>query len=205
MEQPDISQLELNEPNVNHDEYDVGGFTPPPPARTPDGKAIVYWGQAPQEITFGPTKGNYLMAEIDPVTVVDATVPLPNGGVQGYEIRYTRASATPFTIRRGPKKGQKLNASMLGNYLRSHGIALSGTPTNEDLVAATRATTGRNFPFLLDWEAYDKDRKVTVVEGYANFPNDPDNPGWKLPFIEKDGKRFWAQARIARFVDQVTP
>ena len=67
----------------------------------------------------------------------------------------------------------------------------------------TITTAGITCKVPIDWEAYDSDAQTTIADKWEQFPEDPDQPGQRQPFIERDGKRFWARAGVKRFVDQV--
>ncbi len=205
---PDVAQMNLNEPDVNHDEYVSGsGFQAPPPVKRADGSIITYWGKVTDELEFTGTnrdndsEGNsYLLANFGPVFIERADGGLPDGA-EGYEIRYASASAKPFTRKKGPNKGQPMNASMLGNYLRAHGIKLSGVPQNADYIRAAEGTAGRVFPFTLEWETYDGETRETLLKGYDNYPLNGDSS--RNPTITtKDGRNLTARARIRGFIDQ---
>ena len=147
----DVSQLNLAQPDsINWDEYQDGGkgFAPPPAGR--------YWGIAPESFTFKPTQERKLMAVIDPITIA------PGQEGAGYQVRFSNASV---------KKFEKREGSMLGDYLRSHGI-VSQPRTNEEYAALVESTAGRQFEFMLNWEAYCKQCQTTAAKGFKNFPND---------------------------------
>lgn len=181
MSQNDLAGLNLNEPeNVNWEQYNPqSSFQAPPPALGPDGKPIVYYGQAPKEFTFGATKenaqgegGGLLEALIDPITIVKS------GSADGYQIRFTRASVRKFT-----KNGKTVEASQLGNYLKAAG-SVAKPQKNAEYVAAVKQTAGKVFPFTLDWSAYNKDTGERV-DGYLNFPEDPQRPGQRKAILKQ--------------------
>lgn len=175
----DISQLSLQAPDsIEWDQYQSSGeFMPPPPK----GK---YMGQAPTAFAFGGTAKGQLSVTIDPIVIQGPTS-------QGYKVRFTRASVTRWPNKMG---------SMLGDYLRSNGV-VAQPQTNEEYVSLVEATSNRVFPFLLDWEAYDKETGETT-KGYDSFPSDGN--GGRIPYIiTNDGRKVYANARVQSFVSSV--
>lgn len=180
----DIAGLGLKEPEqVDWNNYNPqSNFQAPPPAIGPDGKPVVYYGQAPKEFTFDATKenaqgegGGLLEVLIDPIVIVKS------GPADGYTLRFTRASVRKF------KKGDKeINASMLGNYLQACG-SNAKPQKNSEYVAAVKQTAGKVFPFILDWSAYNKDTGERV-DGYMNFPEDPERPGQRKAILKAGDK-----------------
>jgi len=173
----DLSGLNLKQPQ----QTDWDNFNPqskyqaPPPAIGADGKPIVYYGQAPKEFAPGATPDGLLSVRIDPITIVKSG----SLGVDGYVIRFTDASLTPFKN----KNGEPTNAHKLGTYLRACG-SIAKPQTNEEYMAAVRATAGKVFAFILDWEARNKDTGERV-RGYKNFPDDPERPGQKKAILKQ--------------------
>ena len=195
---PDTMTYKVPPPEM-FDDYDTGQWVPPPQAKEigADGKAkaMVYTATAPaaDKFSFRADRNGFLMAVIEGIKLST-----------DYEIRYTYASSAPF-----PKKDKAgnvtgtRNASTFGNYLRAHGMSVRPS-TPEEYENLALATAEREFQCTLDWEAYDGDTQTTVADKWDAFPDDPEHPGQKIPYIERaDGKRFWARAGIKRFVDQV--
>ena len=197
--------LGLKEPSqIDWDNYNPGSkYQAPPPALGGDGKAITYTGQLPTAITQEQDDAGYRRYLLDPIKLVK------NGnGVDGYTIRFTRASVKPFE-----KNGKVQNASSVGNVLRSAGVNSKPQRTAE-YDAAMNAVKGRVITFTVDWEARNKDTGETV-RGYANFPDDPDRPGHKKAILKagdvyktKEGETktvesevLFANARVRYFVD----
>ena len=180
------------------DDYDTGQWTPPPQAkeRGLDGKAkfIQYQAIVPlaDKFSWRGDKNGFLMLVIDGIKLTT-----------GYEFKKDYLSSAPF-----PKKDKAgnvtgtRNASTLGNYFRAHGMSVRPS-TEDEYKAYAEATAGREFSVTIDWEAYDSDSQSTIADSFDSFPDDPDNLGQKLAYIERNGKRFWARARIKRYVDQV--
>lgn len=183
----DISQLNFTEPGqTDWDNYGKSGWTPPPPAKGPDGQYIVYTGVAksigieeayPEKDDNGQT---YLTLQLNDLTIADP------GKYQGYELKFTKAGRKPYTSvgpdgKRVPKKG---NPSRLGDYLRSAGS--QGKPqTNPEYLATAKQAAGRKFQFSIEWEAKDKDTGEQI-KGYDAFPDDPINGGKKAILKEGD-------------------
>ena len=193
-----LDTLKVPDPAM-FDDYDVGGWTPPPQAKAigPTGKPefITYRLTTPNadKFEFRPDRNGFLMAVVDGFAVEGAN----------YTLRKEYLSSAPF-----PKKDKAgnvtgtRNASQLGNYFRAHGLAVRPA-TAQEYESFALATAGRQFSATLDWSAYDSDRGVEVAKSWDAFPDDPDNPGQKLAYIEQDGKRFWARAGVKRYVDQI--
>ena len=169
----DTAGLTLKEPQqIDWDNYNPGKkYQAPPPAKGGDGKAIVYTGQLPNTIGTEQDNDGYRRYTLDPIKLIK------NGnGVDGYVIRFTRASVKPFE-----KNGKVQNASAVGNVLRSAGVSAKPQRTAE-YDAAMNAVKGRVISFTVDWEARNKETGETV-RGYDNFPNDPDRPGQKKAIL----------------------
>lgn len=167
----DTAGINLKEPDqIDWANYNPGGkYQAPPPAVGVDGKPAVYYGTAPQFKT-GPdgrllneevTDEGLLQVIIDPIKITKS------GSADGYEIRFTRASVRQFT----GKDGKPKNASMLGNYLRAAGVTAK-PQKNQEYRSAVVMTSGKIFPFTVDWFAKNKETGE-VVRGYNNFPVDP--------------------------------
>src|SRR3990167_3279526 len=116
----DVAGVNLKEPDkMDWENYNPGSkFVAPPPALGPDGKAIVYFAQAPDAFTYkdflGATEDGYRTFLIDPLTIVRS-----GNGADGYKLRFTRVSVRKFLNKR---TGEPVNASTAGNYLRAAGI-----------------------------------------------------------------------------------
>lgn len=195
----------LNEPNqIDWDNYNPGSkYQTPPDAIGADGKAIVYTGQLPTDVVQEADRDNYRQYLLDPIKLVK------NGqGVDGYVIRFTRASIKPFE-----RDGKVQNASPVGNLLRSAGVTAKPQRTTE-YDAAMNTVKGRVVSFTIDWFAKNKETGE-MVRGYANFPDDPDRPGKKKAILkagdqykDKEGnvktvqsEVLFANAQVRYFVD----
>ena len=195
---PDVMQQYKVPPPEMFDEYDTGQYIPPPQAKEPDGRGGFKYAQfqatapSPDGITFRADRNGFLMAVIKGLKL--------DGG---YELRHEYASSAPF-----PKKDKQgnvigtRNASSFGNYLRAFGLAARPT-TQAEYESLAHATAGMPCTVTIDWEAYNSETQTTVADKWEQFPEDPERPGCRQPFIEQDGKRFWARAGVKRFVDQV--
>lgn len=193
---PAIEMYKVPPPEM-FDDYDTGQYVPPPQAKSigPDGKAkfTLFTVTAPtaEKFSFRADRNGFLMAVVDGFTIGD------------YQLRKEYLSSAPF-----PKKDRAgnvigtRNASQFGNYLRAHGLAVRpSTPDEYEQYALT--TAGREFQASIDWSAYDNDTQTEIASKWEEFPDDPAQPGSKLPYIERDNKRFWARASIKRYVDLV--
>lgn len=206
----DTAGLAYTEPDkMDWDNYNPGSrYTPPPQCGVvgEDGKfhPTTFFGQLPQTITAEVNQTTNLRQYlIDPIKLVRS------GSSDGYEIRFTRAGVNKFKN----KKGEPINASMVGNLLRSVGVTAKPQRTAE-YDAAMNLIRGKVAAFTLDWTARNKETGETV-EGYANFPDDPERPGQKKAILKagdtyrtKDGTTdtvksevLFANARIRYFVD----
>jgi len=179
----DVSQLGLDSPDpIDYDQYDEGGGSAAtlPPTLDEEGNNIIFTLEVGEKIAFSRAQSSgKLMATIDTMKVVE-----PEGGG---EVRFTRASSKQFE-----RKGKPINASQMGNFLRSAGIELPRNPTNQDLADACEAAKGALVRAVCDWRAYDKETRTTY-EGYTNFPLREDGsrtPGLRpgTVFAEKDWK-----------------
>lgn len=175
----DVAQTNLKEPEkTDWDNYNSGGskWAPPPPPVGSDGKPIVYYGVV-ESATETEADEGYLNYLLDPIKIIRS------GAADGQIIRFTRASVKPFMKRDkdGVLQPMKGNPTKIGNFLRSVGLKV--TPqTNADYRMAIRTAVGKAFPFVGDWEAYNKDTQETV-RGYAAFPDDPERPGQKKAIL----------------------
>ena len=182
------------------DDYDVGGWTPPPQAKQlgaggkPEFIPYRLTTPSPDKFEYKADRNGFWMAVVDGFEVAGAN----------YTLRKEYLSSAPF-----PKKDKAgnvigtRNASTIGNYFRAHGLA-ARPGTAQEYEAYLQATAGREFGATLDWSAYDADKGQEVASKWEQFPDDPEKPGQKLPYIEtSDGKRFWARAGIKRYVDVI--
>jgi hypothetical protein len=188
------------------DDYDTGGeYIPPPQAKTIEKgrpRFVQFEAQAPNydaiklkdaEGKWLKTRDGYLKAILEGIKLVES----------GYTIQQTHVGTAQYKkYKAGQPTGEMRNASPFMDYLRAHGIDLKPSAASEYEEYA-RATADRSFKVTIDWNAYDKDSQTDVAEKWEEFPDDPANPGQKLPYIEKDGKRFWARASIKRFVSAI--
>lgn len=167
----------LREPDqIDWDNYNPGSkYQAPPPALGPDNKPIQYFvqlkGKYEEAKDFGTTDEGLRSYQIGPLTVVKS------GSADGYKINYAYVSTKQFE-----KDGKKLNASTVGNLLKSAGIN-NKPQKNAEYDQAVRATAGRVVPVTLDWEARNKDTGEKV-SGYLAFPLDPDRPGQRKAILK---------------------
>ena len=175
----DTAQLNLREPEqVDWDNLGATStYAPPPPALDASMKPITYQGIA-KEIKVEADKEGYLQFMIDPVV-------LKGNGADGTQVRFTRASAAPFT-----KKGEngeripiKGNPNKAAQFLRSAGLTVK-PQTNAEYIASAERVKNRPFHFTIDWEAYNKDTGESV-RGYLAFPEDPERPGQRKSILRR--------------------
>jgi len=206
----DTAGLKYTEPEqMDWDHYNPSSKYAPPPqcgVLGPDGKltSTIFYGTLPkvivEEISATTQLRQYLL---DPIVLVRS------GESDGYQIRFTRASVKKWA----GKDGKPINASMVGNLLKSVGITAKPQRTVE-YDAAMKLAAGKVAAFTIDWQARNKDTGE-VVEGYANFPDDPLRPGMKKTVLKegdtyrtKEGAEakvtspvLFANARVRFFVD----
>jgi hypothetical protein len=117
------------------------------------------------DFTFGETKAGYLSATIDP------TITGPSS--EGYTVRYVKMSAKTYT------QDERVTSQM-AQFLAACGDKrnLSGDP--KEAVEAVLQQSGKEFPAILDWRAYNK-RTGEATEGMDSFP--PDGQGGYLPWV----------------------
>lgn len=175
----DMAQTQLAEPNqIDWDNYNpTSKWIAPPPALGVDGAPITYFGQikalgAWSDKDFGVTKDTPPLRQyqVGPLTLVKS------GASDGYLIRFAYVSTKQFE-----KNGKPINASSVGNFLKSAGLTAK-PQTNAQYDAAIRATSGRVVSFTIDWEARNKDTGEEV-RGYLAFPDDPTRPGQKKAIL----------------------
>lgn len=181
---------QLREPDqIDWDNYNPGSkYQAPPPVIGPDGKPIQYYVQikpkfdgtlAPTGLMegkdFGVTDDGDRSYQVGPLTVVKS------GSADGYKINFAYVSTKQFE-----KDGKKLNASTVGNYLKSAGIN-SKPQKNAEYDKAVLASAGRVVPVTIDWEARNKDTGEKV-SGYLAFPMDPDRPGQRKAILKAGDK-----------------
>ena len=163
------------------DAYDRPALPPPPSQR--------YLFRAPETFTYEDHDG-MLRVVVAPLEIIDAPE-----GTDG-RIRFDRCSAKPRTM------GRLAGSSRLTDYLRACGVEPVRSQNVQDWVTAIEQTAGAHFEAMLDWDCYDSETKEQLVRTYQDFPDDPENPGVKLPYgIEPtSGRKVPARARIRYYV-----
>lgn len=162
----DLSALKLKKmEQTNWEEYPVGGGT--------FGKLLPpgeYVGVAPDKFEF-EAKDGYLQAKLEIVKIID--VP------EGYndEVRYVYLSTKPRD------KGRRKGSCSAGDYLLATGSEDRPGSDPQEWADAIEATAGAQFKFVLGWDCYDSETEKNVARNYDEFPNDPNNPGEKLPYV----------------------
>lgn len=168
----DISQINLKEPApVDWENYGkVGTYQTPPETRDAKGDFVIFYGTGTP--VQDESNEGWLQYLIDPLTI-------KNGPSDGYIVRFSRVNTRPYQDGKGnPKKG---NPNSLADYLRATGISAK-PQTNSEYQAAVRLVGNKSFPFVADWEAYNKDTQEKV-RGFFNFPADPDRPGHRKAIL----------------------
>jgi hypothetical protein len=173
----DIAQTNLREPEkADWDSFGKSSYQAPPPAVDSAGNQIVYFA-TPDTIAVSDPDDGYLNYVMD-VKIVRAGAP-----VDGTKLRLW-ASTRPYTYvdASGDRVAKKGNPNKLADFLRACGVSAK-PQTNAEYQAAVKASSGKTFPFVLDWVAKNKDTGE-VVKGYLNFPDDPDRPGSKKSILK---------------------
>jgi hypothetical protein len=209
----DIAQVKLREPEqVDWENYGkTSTYIAPPPAVGVDGKYLVYKAvvekatEKASDYAVDDDGNPYLNFLLDPFKIAE-------GDAKGYLIKFTEVSTKPFTkLVNGERVAIKGNPNALANYLRA--VGLTAKPqSNDQYRAAVRAAVGRQFSFVGEWEARNKDTGEKI-QGYKNFPDDPDRPGQKKSILKAgdfytvsdrngsvtDTKRVEAEVMFANF------
>jgi hypothetical protein len=178
----DVAQMDLVEPDqISFDKYEDGGpknFGPPPEGRYFARVPLIPAGDDPE--VFQKTQQNYLKIKIDPLEIIDG----------GYKVRFTTLSAKKYSNREG---------NQILDFIHACGLDLR-PQTNEDYKNAVRQCSGRTCQFGLVWEAYNKNDQ-TSTKGAKNFPVGEDGkPQSWLPDPYEDGKKIYANGRVAYWV-----
>lgn len=184
----DLSGLNLKKLDpTNWDEYPPGGGVRKRPH--PAGK---YFAKAPalKDIKFDTQDGH--LRFVNKATIQDAD-PERDDTVFDY------VNNKPFA------KGKRKGASRMGDFLRAVGSDATPGADHQEWADAVEEAAEGVFPFILDWDAYDSEEEKQVADTYDDFPDDPNRPGEKLPYIEVtrangDRKRLAARQRIKFYV-----
>jgi len=170
--------------------FDPTGLKGPDPTQWDDREfegpvpAGRYTFKAPTDFEFYEDEG-YLGV------VMDLSIEDPPEGYYN-SIRFVRASFKP------KRSG---NGSRLTDYLKACGIPPLGTNNVDEAMGAVRSTAGCFFEAEVSWRCWDKDAQVVLANNYQDFPDNPDKPGEKLPYVTNpDGKKVPARANIFYFV-----
>jgi hypothetical protein len=143
-----------------------------------------YTFKAPADFEFYEDEG-YLGV------VMDLTIESPPEGYYD-SIRFVRASFKP------KRSG---NGSRLTDYLKACGIPPLGTNNVEEAMEAVRSTVGCLFDAEVSWRCWDKDAQEVLANNYQDFPDNPEKPGEKFPYvINTEGKKVPGRANIFYFV-----
>lgn len=179
---------------IDFEKYQDGGgsgkdYAPPAEGRY-IGKAPIFKDDGTDIISesnsFGRTNAGYLKLNVDGITLVD--------GKPGYTIRYQTLSAKKYAAREG---------SQVLDFLRACGIAAK-PKTDQELRAACKMASGRNFTFQLVWEAYNKDTQENY--SIADMEIDPMDASKRLSYkIDPydSSKKWFANGKVRYFVSAI--
>lgn len=172
-------------------DFDPAGLKGPDPTQWDDREfegpvpAGRYAFKAPDEFNF-TEDGGYLGVEMD-LEIQDPP--------EGYytTIRYVRASFKP------KRSG---NGSRLVDYLKACNVPVLGSDDPTTAMAAVQSTAGCFFEAEVSWRCWDKDAQEVLANNYQDFPENPDKPGEKLPYVisPASGRKVPARAGIFYFV-----
>jgi hypothetical protein len=189
MGQVDISGLKLKKVDkTDWDQYPAGGGGPIAPPHLP-GR---YYFKVPdvKDMQFEAKDG-------DLVCIMDLSIENPEAGKDAI-LKFERISTKPY------QKGKRKGATRAGDFLRACGSdAKPGSDPQEwaDAIAECALAVGQCW---VDWDCYDSEGEVSLADSYDDFPDDPNKPGEKLPYIVKGegekARRFRARQRIRSYV-----
>jgi hypothetical protein len=171
--------------------FDPTGLKGPDPTQWDDREfegpvpAGRYVFKAPMDFTFREDEG-YLGVEMD-LEIQDPP--------EGYysSIRFVKASFKP------KRSG---NGSRLTDYLKACRLEPLSTDNAETAMDAVRSTAGCLFEAEVSWRCWDQEAQEVLANNYQDFPDNPDKPGEKLPYVVSpgSGKKVPARANIFYFV-----
>lgn len=227
-----MSEYKVPDP-AEFDTYDTGQFVPPPQPKEKNDKGkfayVIFTATAPglkgietrnENDKFLTTKeGGYLKAVVRDLRLNDS----------GYVIQQSHVSSKQYNKRDkdGNITGTRA-ASPAMDYFRAFGLDIKPA-SGEDYEALFQQTAGNVAQVTIDWSAYDSDTDTNVADKWEDFPlvaveddkgrgyvsqeaaeaagatgiTDVSAEGRRMPFIEKNGKRFWARASVKRWVSAV--
>lgn len=164
----DLSGLNLKNPSeTNWDDYPPGGGErkPPHPAGT-------YTFVAPElkDIKFDTQDGN--LRFVNKAQIQDA--------LEGKaDLVFDYVTNKPYA------RGKRQGASRMGDFLLAVGSD-ARPQSHQEYADAVEEAAGAVFEAVLDWDAYDPDLGKEVANGEGDFPDDPNRPGEKLPYVVVD-------------------
>lgn len=183
----DLSGLNLRKPEpTNWDNYPPGGAVRKRPHQP---GTYTFRAPALKDIKFD-TQDGYLRF-VNKAVIVDADP-------ERDDMVFDYVTNKPY------RTGKRQGASRMGDFLLAVGSEAQPQDHEEWAEAVEEATEGM-FSAILDWDAYDKDSDREVASTATDFPEDPNNPGERLPYVEverADGsiKRIAARQRIKFYV-----
>ncbi len=190
----DVAEIVWDE--IDYQNYDTGGggsaksYGPPPAGK--------YFGVV-GPISFGKTAAGHVSVFPGEKTESgkQAIVKVKVQGQDDYEMRIFPLSSKKYSNRQG---------SQAIDFLRACGIDAQPKSADE-FVALCKMASGRTFQFGLDWEGFfSKDEPEHNKKSMKEFAKDEQDPSKHQPWYPhpyEEGKRIWARARIAYFVDAV--
>lgn len=167
----DISGLQLKKLDpTKWDEYPPGGGV-----RKRPHNPGTYFAKAPTlgEIKFD-TQNGYLRF-VNKAKIQDAD---PNRD----EVIFDYVTNKPYAT--GKRKG----ASRMGDFLLAVGSEATPSEDHQEWADAVEEGADGIFKFQLDWDAYDADSEKQLADTADDFPDDPQHPGEKLPYVLLDRK-----------------
>jgi len=202
------------------DDYDTGQFVPPPQAKQlnergrPQYIEYAFTAPGPQNITLRDANGQWLQTQDGFLKAI-----VKEGKLEtGYEIGQIHIGTKQYQKRdkEGNVVGQR-NSSPAGDYFRAFNLQVRPTSA-EEYESYFQMTANQPARVTIDWSAYDAENKQNVADSWDEFPKiselnpeseeyqryfDATNPEARLPYIERNGKRFWARAGVKRWVSSV--
>ena len=175
----------LREPDqMNWDKHNPGStWQAPPVPVNASGEAIIYRATLPKSLgspdSLDVTDEGFRSFEAGPLKLTGN-----NNSADGYEIRFYTVNVKKFTNK---KTGEPMEVSSASKLLRAAGIQ-DRPQKNVEYEAAMKKAAGRNIQLALDWRAKDKESGVVLAQTYAEFPDDPMNPGRKLAILKRGQK-----------------
>lgn len=165
----DISGLNLKRlDETNWDDYPPGGGVRlrPHPAGRYTFKAV-----ALKDIKFDTQDG--FLRFVNKATIQDA--------IEGRE-----AVVWDYVTNKPYQTGRRKGASRMGDFLLAVGSDRRPSADPQEWADAVEEGADALFEAQLNWDAYDAELEKQVASGEDEFPDDPNHPGEKLPYVVVD-------------------